>query len=54
MNRIPGRAATIVGNLIQSIRLIGDKTLPKLAISGNIPFETLWDDMEDVMSGKKR
>lgn len=45
---VPERALPIIGNLLHSIKLIASRTLPKLAISGNVKF----DDPYDIRKNK--
>lgn len=41
---IPEEAIPIIGNLFHSIKLITQKVLPRLPISGNVRFEDPWDE----------
>ena len=46
----PAECQPIIGNLFHSLKLICSKILPKLSVSGNVKFDDIFDDIEDVMS----
>ena len=46
-NVFPEVAINIVGNLFHSLKLITQKVLPNLPISGNVKFENPWDISEE-------
>lgn len=42
----------IIGNLIYSLKLIASKILPKLPVGGNVKYDDIWDDIDDIMSSE--
>lgn len=39
----------IIANLTHSLKLITAKILPQLPVGGNVPFDDIWDEIEEIM-----
>ena len=48
MRMVPTEAQNIVGNLIQSIKLVTSKFLPLIPIGGNVKFDD-FGEIEDII-----
>lgn len=46
----PEDCQPIIGNLFHAIKHITSKILPELPISGNVKFDDIWDEINDVMN----
>jgi len=46
----PENCQPIIANLFHAIKHITSKILPELPISGNVKFDDIWDDINDVMN----
>lgn len=46
----PEECQPIIGNLFHAIKHITSKILPELPISGNVKFDDIWDEIDDVMN----
>ena len=45
---IPLEAVPIIGNLFHSIKIICQKVLPNLPISGNVRFQEPWEEEDEL------
>ena len=47
---MPGEIKTIVGYLMQSLKLITQKVLPKCPVGGNVNYDDIWDEIDNLMA----
>ena len=50
LDLVPNEGKPIFLNLVHSLKLITAKILPNIPVCGNVNFEDIWDEIDDIMS----
>lgn len=50
LDLVPNEGKPIFLNLVHSLKLITAKILPNIPVCGNVNFEDIWDEIDEIMS----